>query len=1018
MKSKQFAAVLLTAVLTLGLSVSTFAQNTVRGKVLDKNGDPVIGAAVLVVENSTKGTVVDDKGNWSLEVDKGNTLQFSSIGYKTVEVKVGSRSVIDVVLEEDASLIDEVVVVGYGSARKGDVTGSISSVKGENLQERSTQTLSESLQGQIAGVQITRSSGGSEDGATIRIHGVTTMSTNDPLVIIDGVPGDINDVMAEDVETLSVLKDAAAAAIYGSRAAAGVILITTKRAASGKFAIDYGYQYAIDTPTTRPSNGNVVDWFNVQNEIKWNDGAASATSVYAQDLIDGWLSNNAKDPVHYPDTDWQNIILKKSTSHQQHTFSITGATDRLRTKFSLNYREGEGYYANRDWNRITGRLNNDWKISDWLSAKIDVDFTKSDSQSPACGEWAVMHYAYITAPYYNQYWEDGRDADVKDGANIFASIRDGGTENREWYKFGGKAQLDITPVKNLVITAIFAPRFTFNSVKKFTKAVPVYRENGSSVMTQWNKSTSLNETRNNTHFYTYQAYANYNNKWGDHSFSAMAGYEGYTFFRESLNASRTNYTLDTYPYLNLGPEDYQYNNGSAAHNAYQSVFGRLMYQFKNRYMIQANVRADGSSRFSSKNRWGVFPSVSAGWVLSEEPWFKNDAVEYLKIRGSWGRLGNERIGSDFPYLATMTFGNSYMYDKGAQAVTAVQNAAQVYYAFEDITWETTTSMGIGLDAAFLDSRLRLSGDFYHKKTENMLLTLGFPSYAGFSAPSQNAGDMYTNGWDLELGWSDKVGDFSYSISANLADYRSIMGYLGDKKTISGRTVTEEGSYFNEYFLYESDGLIQTEADMYNPDGSKIAVLTGNDQPGCIKYVDQNGDGVINEDDKIRCGNSMPEYLYGGNVNLGWKNWDFNLSFQGVGHQNVYFDSQWIQPLSEQWGAIPELLLGNYWSKHNTAEQNLKAKYPMVTYTNTTNVYANSDYWLFNGAYFRVKNITLGYTLPQSLMTKTAIFKNVRVYASVTDLPAISKFPKGWDPEVGATSSYISTSYIFGINVKF
>ncbi|MBR0532062.1 MAG: SusC/RagA family TonB-linked outer membrane protein, partial [Bacteroidales bacterium] len=450
----------------------------------------------------------------------------------------------------------------------------------------------------------------------------------------------------------------------------------------------------------------------------------------------------------------------------------------------------------------------------------------------------------------------------------------------------------------------------------------------------------------------------------------------------------------------------------------RSFFGRIIYSFKNRYLLQANVRADASSRFAKQYRWGVFPSVSAGWVISEEPWFNNKGfINYLKLRGSYGQLGNERIGSEFPYQALMEFGNSYMYDKGSKSVSAIQIAHQTYYAFENITWETTTSTGLGIDAALLDSRLSLTLDGYYKKTSNMLLTLGFPSYAGFSAPQQNAGDMNTWGWDLTLGWADRAGDFWYNVSANISDYRSKMGYLGDRRNISGNYITEEGSYFQEWYVYKNAGIIQTEADMLNPDGSKIAVLNKSDKPGCIKYVDQNGDGVINADDKVKLGNSLPEYLYGANFSMGWKGWDFNMSFQGIGHQLVMFDTARIQPGRRQWGAVPSILLGNYWSKHNTEEENLKAKYPYVTWNNTGNIYAGSDFWLFNGAYFRVKNITLGYTIPANILSKTFV-KNLRLYASVTDLPAISNYPKQWDPEVATNSTYISTSYIFGLNVKF
>ncbi len=989
-------------------------KKTITGKVVDTNGVSIIGANIIEV-GTTNGTVTDIDGNFSLDVAEDAVIRISYIGYVDQQINTAGKTNFNIVLQEDIKALEAVVVVGYGSARRGDLTGSISSVQGSALINRSTQQLSTAMQGQVAGVQVTRNNGGPGSSATVRIRGITTLSNNDPLVIVDGVPSSLNDVMASDVETMTVLKDAAAASIYGSRAAAGVILITTKRAKDGQFSFDYNYEYAIDRPTARPTNGDVIDWMNIQNEIKWNDGASNPYSQYSQETIASWLDNHARDPYHYPNTDWVNLLLKKSTSHEQHVLSVSGGTEKLRTKSTFNYQKGDGYYENRSYERIAGRVNSDYTVSDWLRTNIDLDFSKSNSINPA--EINAMYWAYLASPYYTPFWEDGRYADAKDGANPLAGLQQGGRNKTNYHKFGVKAQIDITPMEGLTLSAIYSPRFAFTKGKKFSRAVPVYYENGDMTYMQSHRTTYLQETRNDNNSQTYQFYGNYQNIWGDHSLNAMAGYEGYLYRWENLGASRSNYLLDRYPYLNIGPEDYQYNSGNAGHNAYESVFGRLMYSYKSRYMIQGNIRSDGSSRFSKGNRWGTFYSMSAGWVMSEESWFKNNLVDYLKLRGSIGQLGNERIGSEFPYQAAITFGNSYMYDKSSQSVKALQHAAQVYYAFRDITWETTTTYGAGIDIALLNNRLRFTGDYYYKKTTDMLLTLGFPSYSGFSAPSQNAGDMYTNGWDLELGWSDTVGDLWYSISANLSDYRSKMGYLGDKRTVNGNLIYEEGSYYNEWYMYKSDGLFITDADLFDETGKKYPTLTPNDKAGNIKYVDVDGNGVINADDKVRLGNSMPEYLYGGNVSLGWKSFDLNLSFQGVGHQRVLFDTQWIQPLKEQHGAVPSLLLGNYWSQHNTEEQNRLAKYPRLTYTNTTNTYAGSDYWLFNGAYFRMKNITLGYTLPQQLLSRISI-KDLRLYLSINDLPAISNFPKGWDPEVGTWSDFISTSFVLGINVKF
>lgn len=722
-KSSIAALKMLFAGLFLGIACLASAQNTVRGTVKDDNGEPIIGASIMLVEDATKGAIADEKGEFSLAVNPGNTLRVSSIGFKTKDVKVGSASVLNIVLETDINLLDNAVAIGYGTARKGDLTGSISSVRGETVSERSQDQLSTALQGMIAGLQVTRSSGEPGATGTIRIHGVTTMSENSPLVIVDGVPGSLDDVVAEDVQDIAVLKDAASASIYGSRAAAGVILITTRRAQENKFSVDYNYFYAIDKPTARPALTNAVDWMRIVDDLKYNDGASSPFSEYTEDYINSYAANNAKDPYHYPDTDWSEVLLKKTTSHQRHNMSITGGRENLRTKFTFNYNKGDGYYKFRGYERYSGRVNNDWQIAKWLKANVDLDFMLSESIAPANNSY--MNWAYIVAPIYGPYWSDGRYADVKDGANALASLNEGGISTGNRYRMGGKIQFDITPFKDLKITTIFAPRFFFNKTKRFSKAVYVEKEDGTRLLSELSRSTDLNETRNDNHSYTYQAYANYTKRFGSHSFNVMAGYEGYKYEWENLGASRTKYALDNYPYLNIGPEDYQFNSGSAGHNAYQSVFGRVMYSFKNKYMLQANFRADASSRFAKENRWGYFPSVSAGWVISEEPWFKNNVVSYMKLRGSWGQLGNERIGSEFPYQAAISFGNSYMMNKDG-SVTALQNAAQVYYAFRDITWETTTSTGVGLDANFFNGRLRFSGDYYHKKTENMLLTLGFP----------------------------------------------------------------------------------------------------------------------------------------------------------------------------------------------------------------------------------------------------------------------------------------------------
>ena len=406
---------------------------TLVGTVVDAATSlPLVGVTVYIKGTST-GTVTDDGGHYSLAVSNGDEIEYDCLGYVVESRRVAAGvNKIDVSLAEDRQALDEVVVVGYGSMRKNDLTGPISSIKGDALTERSTQMLSTAMQGQVSGVEVTRSSGGPGSSATIRVRGVTTLSNNDPLVIIDGVPGSLNDVVASDVETLSVLKDAASASIYGSRAAAGVILITTKRAKENKFNLDYNYEYSIDKPTARPTNGDVIDWMNIQNEVKWNDGASDPYSQYSQETINSWMANNAADPYHYPNTNWSDLLLKKTTSHQQHSFNVSGGTDKLQSKFSFNYQTADGYYSNKSYERYAGRVNNDYKINSWIRANIDVDFSTSESLSPATIN--PVYWAYLTSPYYNPYWEDGRYADVKAGANPLAMLNEGGTDKSNYYK--------------------------------------------------------------------------------------------------------------------------------------------------------------------------------------------------------------------------------------------------------------------------------------------------------------------------------------------------------------------------------------------------------------------------------------------------------------------------------------------------------------------------------------------------------------------------------------------------------
>lgn len=1002
----------------------------VTGIVKDENGEPIIGANIQVVGKSA-GTITDMNGRFSISASANSTLQITYIGYQTQTVNIGEQRNINIILQEDNAQLDEVVVVGYGTMKKKDLTGSVTAVKGDELAARRTTQLSTALQGALSGVMVSRDNGAPGSSASIQIRGVTTIGDSSPLVIIDGIPGDINSVNPEDVESMSVLKDAASASIYGSRAAAGVIVITTKRAKSGDVALSYNFEYGWEIPTKLPTYVGAQRYMEMVNETRYNDNPDGGWyQTYTEDEITNWSINNATNPDKYPMTDWGDILLKSSAPRQTHTLSIVGGGKIIRTKASFRYDKTDGLYVNKEYDRFMVRVNNDFNINKYISANLDLNFSRSKALSPNSNPMGAG--GRNIPPIYAATWTNGLWGDVKDGENMLAKITDGGTFTNWGTNIGGKLGIDITPVNGLKISAAVAPNFNNVKKKTFVKQIPYTRSEDPNTTVGYMggyRTTNLTENRNDSHDITTQFFANYAKTLGRHDFSVMIGYEDYYAFWENLDASRDQYQLTSYPYLDLGSEDYRDNGGNAEEYAYRLLFGRMTYSYADRYLIQANLRRDGSSRFASNCRWANFPSVSLGWVISEEKFFKNinmDWFSYLKLRGSWGKLGNERIGAYdddgnfiynyYPYQAAIDYSTA-LFQNSQGIVSSVTTAAQQKYAVRDISWETTESWDIGLDANFLDNRLHFSADYYRKNTKDMLLALEIPHFIGYDNPEVNAGNMHTTGYDIEVGWRDKVGDFTYSISANLSDFTSKMGNLNGTQFL-GNQVKMEGSEYNEWYGYVSDGLFLTQEDV-----DKSPKLNNSVKVGDIKYKDISGpdgvpDGVISpEYDRVLLGGSLPHYMFGLTFNAAYKGWDFGLTLQGVGSQKSQISAAMIEGLRDNWLNFPTILDGNYWSPKNTDEQNATAKYPRLTRTNRDANFCMSDYWLYNGRYIRLKNLSVGYTLPKAWTTK-ACMNTVRLYVSGSDLFTISNAPKGWDPEVSTEGYPITTSLIFGVSINF
>lgn len=991
------------------------SKTHITGRITDSTGEPLIGATVVQKGTQNK-TVTDVDGNFTLEAPLGATLVVSYIGLQDKEIKASQN--VSVTLDDDVEALEEVVVVGYGTMKKKDLTGAVAAINSEAIENSHATNLSTALQGAAAGLTVTRENGSPDGSAALQIRGVTTISDTSPLIIIDGVPGDMSMVNPNDVESISVLKDAASAAIYGSRAAAGVVLVTTKRAKSDEFTISYNFEYGYDKPTTVPGYVNWQRYMQMTNELRYNDNPSGGEfQTYAEDLISNYLANNATNPDLYPITDWKNYLYKGHTSRQTHAVNLMGGGKKVRTKASFRYDQNDGMYVNRNYERFMTRINNDFDFNKYIDAHLDANFSYSNSKSPHNNPYADG--ARNLPPIYAAYWTNGLYGDVKDGENLLAKITEGGNVRTQLYNITGKGEIGIKPLEGLKISLIAAPSYSFTKVKDFTKQIPYTNANNPDKIVGYMGgyyTTQLKETRKDDFNITTQFIVNYNKSFGLHDIAAMAGYEYYYMRAENIWGSGNNYELTEYPYLDISPKDYRDNGGNALEYSYRSYFGRINYAYANKYLLEMNLRRDGSSRFAKESRWASFPSLSAGWVVTEESFMKNVKwLDMLKLRASYGKLGNERIGSYYPYQASIAFGSALLMN-GGNAIS-VTTAAQDKYAVRNITWETTETWDIGLDARFLNSRLNLTFDYYKKNTRDMLLALQIPIFMGYANPDVNAGKMHTRGFDLELGWRDYIGKLNYRVAFNLSDYKSVMGDLNGTEFV-GNKISKEGSEYNQWYGYICDGIYQTQDEVDNS-----AKLNKNIKPGDLKYRDVSGtdgvpDGNISpEYDRVLLKGSLPHLLYGLNVGANYNGFDFSMSFQGIGRRWSRLSTSMVEGLQDNWLNYPDILDGKYWSTYNTESQNQSAIYPRLSRSNRDANYAMSDFWLFNGWYFRCKNITLGYTIP-SKITKRFLVKSLRFYIAANDLFSIDDFPKGWDPEVSDAGYPIMRSFMFGINVNF
>ncbi|AYN66698.1 SusC/RagA family TonB-linked outer membrane protein [Euzebyella marina] len=1008
-------------------------QEPVTGKVTDESGLPLAGANI-VEKGTVNGTQTDFDGNFSIILnDPSAELTVSYIGFETQDVPVNGQKSLAVILQESAAGLEEVVVIGYGTQTKKDLTGSVSVIDGAAVESRSVTNVSNALQGAVAGVSVTRSGSAPGSGSNILIRGVTTLQgASAPLVLVDNVPvSNIDDVNPDQIESISILKDGAAASIYGSRAAAGVVIITTKRAKSGVFSLGYSGEYMVNTPTELRGTVSAIPYMRMDNEKSWNDNGNGENEfpLWPQDLIENYPALNAQNPDQYPDFDWRSLILRKSSSGYRHNITMSGGTEKLKTNINVGYEFQDALYNHRDWKRYTARVNNDIKISEKFGGNVDFALKITKDDQPVIDPTSR---AIQSGPIYAPIWQDGRIAESKSGDNTYARLVDGGFSSSDSYLIYGMASVWYKPIEELKISVNLAPNFEFNKYKSFNRAIPYWAATdpeqlaAPGYISNHNEAQRrLTERRANTNTLTTQALVNYDKSFGNNNISGVIGYEEFSNKFERLSVQGNEFVSNDYPFLNQAPIDKVFNETggsgtSFSENAYSSYFGRLEYNYDNTYYLQGTVRRDGSSRFGKDYRWGTFPSVSLGWVISNEGFMQSldPAISFLKFRTSYGSLGNDRLGN-YLYQSVLQFSDVLL--ANGSNVEAVRAAAQRFLAIEDVTWETTTSLNFGIDLNMFNSRLSLTADYFKKETTDMLLDLSIPSLSGYDDPTVNVGSMDSDGWEIALGWKDQIGDWRYSITTNFFDSQSIIGDVRGKRIFEydDRLLSETGVEYQSWYGYQSDGLFQTQDEVDASPVTSDAV-----GPGDIKYKDISGpegvpDGVINELDRTVLDGSLPRYQYGGTFNLNYKNFDLGLTFQGVGKQSFYLAQNYIRPFLETWLSPSFEYADSYWSVYNSASQNQSVKYPRLSENASSNNYRFSDYWLVDGSYLRIKNLTFGYTLPSDIFGDSG-FSKLRIYISGNDIFTFDNLIDGIDPEQNLRFSgyLINKSFLLGVKANF
>ncbi|MBI0398565.1 SusC/RagA family TonB-linked outer membrane protein [Cyclobacterium marinum] len=974
-------------------------ERPIKGRVVDSNGQGIPGATVLV-QGTNIGTATDIDGNFSFEVPENAVLIFSFIGYQQQVVSVGNRSEIEVTMTEDLSSLDEVVVVGYGTQKKVNLTGAVSSITSKEIVNQPVGQTSMALQGIAPGVTVTQRSGQpGSDGGSIRIRGVGTLGDSNPLVMVDGIETSLNNVDPNEIESISILKDASSAAIYGARAANGVVLITTKRGIEG-VRVNYNMYAGFQVPTQLPEIVGAIDHMEMANEAFTNVGN---DPQYTDEFIEAYKAGMPSD--QYPDTDWQEITMSNVAFMQNHNLSINAGSEKSKLFASVSYLDQEGIIPNTSFNRFNLRLNSDINVSERLTLSTDIFLRRAFQKQPSSGTSYVFHWMRRIPSNEVGILSNGRYGEGWNGDHPLARAKDGGLNTNESLDAILNFRLNYKISEGLNAEVMYAPKFWNPHSKVFSNITQTYARDGVTPTHFVPQRNSLSESYTREWYNNLRAIVTYDKTFNQvHTIGVTAGYQQEDQTNAWISAYREVFPLPQYEQINAGNRANERTGGAASHWALQSVFGRVTYNFDERYLLEGNVRRDASSRFAEGNRSGVFPSFSAGWRVSEESFMEpySGIIDQLKLRASWGQLGNQNIGL-YPFAAFMSLGGGsqdYTFN-GENSPGAALNSM----ANSSIKWETTETTDIGLDFN-LWGKLDVSADYYIRRTKDILLALNIPQTLGLSAPFQNAGEVLNKGYDLMVNYRNKVGELNYSIMVNYSDVRNeIIDMRGIENT--GLTVNREGYPIGSFFGYVDQGLFQTQEEVDNH-----ADQFGNIAPGDIKYKDIDEDGMINDRDLAVIGSPIPRHTFGLRVSADYKGFDLSVFLQGVGKADGYMYGQGIMPF--YLGGTVQEQHKDRWTPTNT-----DAAYPRLAW-NQTNNEQNSSFWMRNAAYLRGQNIQVGYTFSETVLSKLNI-RGLRMYLSGRNVFTVHDFYEGYDPEApvsnGGWYPQMAT-YTMGLNVNF